>query len=466
MPVFFETGRIKRMWPDYWYRSVSLRENAAFKPEIVWPALRVVIDPQLAEEEPAVNYLAFLRTREAGISVLTRCDENPPSRVGDYFVVIPEATSGSDDAVLLEEEEGGRSVRVMFSAMSNPTAAYNWALASGFDAKEARERQLNVEAAIALEADLYVTDNQFALAQQLNGNVFACTPQEAMSIVGLHQRLNDRLHINVDPVPQTLDLSSAEYVESWGLLPNALQLFAFEGASTARWKDLIKVSQVRLERCLRNRDQILARSIHPGRSFPFDRNDALVERVALNLLSMFDSLARAIKEALALDVQDERCGFTNKAYRQHLPENVKRLLGAQKNVALIRTIAELRNTIHHEALSRAAESDGRGAVKEEYVILPTSKAEDFRANASTLGTTQRWIVKDSDEYGIVLRAVPLIEDLMEQSTTLFETIVFQIQWPGAQRDELKVKIDDPGEWWMHFRPTVDLVSELYGLRPQ
>jgi hypothetical protein len=388
------------MWPDYQIRGDLRREGHAFIPGTKWPDLRVVIDPGLACDEAVREYFAFLRTSDAGVRVLTRSADSSPSRVGDYYVVLPEPMSGNSDASLRIRVESGRASRAMFSAMKNRVAAHNWASAGGFNPDEARERQLDVEAAIALEADIYVTDNRFALTQKLNGDVFACSPSEAMAIVGLHQRLQGRLLINTDVVPQSLDLSAAEYVASWGLLPNTLELFALEESSqpdSVRWKDLVRVARVRLERCLRARDQILVRGIHPNLSFPFDSNDALVERVALNLSAMFDALARAIKEAHTLQLNEDRCSFTRSDFRRLLPERAKRLLGTQKNMALLRTIGVLRNTIHHEALSHAAEGDGRGRVKENYVVLPASNAEEFREYAATLGNESQWIAKDFDD---------------------------------------------------------------------
>lgn len=458
----------RRMWPDYKIRGDLRKEGHAFIPNAKWPDLRVVIDPDLTSDPAIVDYFAFLRTRDSGVMVFTRGSDSLPSRVGDYYVVLPDATSGSADAGIRLRVEAGWASRAMFSAINNTISAYNWALAGGFDPDAARERQLDVEAASALKADIYITDNRFALAQRFNGGVFACSPSEAMAIVGLHQRLQGGLLIDTDVVPLSLDLSSAEYVASWGLLPNTLELFALEGSSqreSVRWKDLIRVAHVRLERCLRARDQILVRGIHPNHNFPFDSNDALVERVALNLSAMFDTLARAIKEALTLQLNEEKCSFMRPEFRRLLPESTKRLLGTRESIALLRTIGVLRNTIHHESLSHAAEGDSRGRVQENYVVLPASNAEEFRQHATTLGREPEWIAKNSDDWGVVIRAVPLIEDLIRQSVSLFETLVSEVEWPGTVNGELRVRADDPGEWWMYFTPTVSLVCTLYGMRP-
>lgn len=455
------------MWPDYRYRDNSMREAPAFVSSNEWPELRVVLDPLVPRHDAAFEYFDFLRTRAAGIRILTRCDNPLPSRVGDYYVVVPEVPSAGGDAAVRERVEAGQASRAMFSGIRNCNAAYNWAFASGYDPDDARDRHLDVEAAIALKADIYVTEHRFALSQQFTRNVFACSPREAMAVVGLHQRLQDRLLVNSGVFAETLDLSAAEYVQAWGLLPNTLKLFARETplqSDAARWKDLVRVARVRLERCLRARDQILVRSIHPSLSFPFDSNDALVERIALNISGMFDALARAIKEALSLPLREDQCALSRSEFRRLLPESVKNLLGTQKNVALMRAVADLRNTIHHEALSHAAQGDSRGNVEENYVVLPASNAQDFRSWATTLGSTSRWIASDFDDFGLLLRAVPLVEDLMMQSVSLFESVVAQVEWPGTENAQLRVREDDPVEWRMHFTPTVTLVSALYGLK--
>lgn len=457
------------MWPDYRYRDNSMREAPAFVPTNDWPELRVVLDPLVPRDEAAFEYFDFLRTMAAGIRILTRCDDPLPSRIGDYFVVVPEVPSASGDAAVRETTEAGQAWRAMLSGVKNCTAAYNWASASGYDPEEARERHLDVEAAIALKADIYVTDSRFARSQQLTGNVFACSPREAMAIVGLHQRLQGRLMINSGVFAETLDLAAAEYVEAWGLLPNTLKLFSLQTAGeaeAARWKDLVRVARVRLERCLRARDQILVRSIHPSLSFPFDSNDALVERIALNISGMFDALARSIRKVLSLPLRDEQCGLNRPDFKRQLPESMKNLLGTPKNVALMRAVNILRNTIHHEALSHAAQGDSRGNVEENYVVLPASDAEDFRGWARTLGVTSRWIASDFDEFGLNLRAVPVVEDLIKHTVSLFEAVVEQVEWPGTENTALRVREDDPVEWWMHFTPTVTLVSALYGLGPE
>jgi hypothetical protein len=226
---------------------------------------------------------------------------------------------------------------------------------------------------------------------------------------------------------------------------------------------LVRVASVRLERCLRARDQILVSSIHPSLSFPFDSDDALVERIALNISGTFDALARAIREALSLPVREDQCALNKAGFKRHLPERLKNLLGTPQNVAFMRAIADLRNTIHHEALSHAAQGDERGHVEENYVVLPASDAEDFRGWAETLGVTSRWIASDFDDFGLNLRSVPVVEDLIKHTVSLFEAVVAQVDWPGTENAEFRVRDDDPVEWWMHFTPTVTLVSALYGL---
>lgn len=455
------------MWPNYRYHRNSIEETTAFVPSNEWPELSVVLDPLVPRDEAAFGYFDFIRTRAAGIRILTRSDDPLPSRVGDYHVIVPEMPSANGDGAVRERTEAGHALRAMLSGVKNCTAAYNWASAGGYDPEEARVRHLDVEAAIALKADIYVTDDRFALSQQLTGNVFACSPREAMAIIGLHQRLQDRLLVNSGPFAETLDLAAAEYVQAWGLLPNSVKLFSLQApgeTEAAKWKDLVRVARVRLERCLRARDQILVRSIQPAVSFPFDSSDALVERIALNISGMFDALARAIKEALSLQVREDQCALNKRDFKRLLPDGIKNLIGTPKNVALLRAIADLRNTIHHEALSHAAQGDSRGNVEENYVVLPASNAQDFRALAGTLGVTSRWIANDSDDFGVCLKAVPLVEDLMEQSVSLFEAIVAQVEWPGTTIYEHRVREDEPVEWWMHYAPTVTLVSALYGLQ--
>jgi hypothetical protein len=142
---------------------------------------------------------------------------------------------------------------------------------------------------------------------------------------------------------------------------------------------------------------------------------------------------------------------------------VKAAVATSDSLALLRAMSILRNTIHHVGLSHAAESDGLGKISENYVVLPASETTKFRQHAATLQKTSQWIAKDFYEYGLILRPVSLIEDLVTQSVLLFETVVSTLDWPGTIDEDLRVRSDDPVEWWMYYSPTVSLVASLYGL---
>ncbi|MGT2462958.1 hypothetical protein [Sinomonas atrocyanea] len=430
----------------------------------------MVIDPNLALDHVEKRYFAFLRNGDSGVIVLTRVFDGQFRSVGDYEVVLPGEELPGHDATIRERSGDTITGRAAFNAMNNILAAFNWAQHAGFDPDEARDRQLDVEAAIALQADIYVTDNAFALTQTLTGNVFACSVAEALAIIGLQQRLQGRITLDTDPFPTSLGLPAAEYIQAWALLPKTLELFALRedqsGQDIDRWKDLARVGRTRVERCLRARDQILVQSIHPNLAFPFDTVDALVERMALNLSGMFDALARAVNAALSLGCQDHLCSFAGRGFRRTLPPLLRQLVETDRHQALLKTISVLRNTIHHVALSGASAGDDRGRVSENYVLLPTSEAQEFRRHAATLARESRWIASDVDEFGLLLRPVPLIDDLLCESVGLFERLVSVTEWPGTIDETLRIRRDDPGEYWMHYTPTVSLVSRLYGLEPR
>lgn len=458
------------MWPKFQYKGDLRREGHAFQPCFSWPPLRVVIDPNLALDHVEKRYFAFLRNGDSGVIVLTRVFDGQFRSVGDYEVVFPGEESPGRDATVRERTGDTITGRAAFNAMNNILAAFSWAQHAGFDPDEARDRQLDVEAAIALQADIYVTENAFALAQTLTGNVFACSVAEALAIIGLQQRLQGRITLDTGPIPMSVDVAWAEYIQAWALLPKTLELFALRedqpGQDTDRWKDLARVGRTRVERCLRARDQILGQSIHPNLALPFDTVDALVERMALNLSGMFDALARAVNAALSLGHRERSYSFTGDRFRQALPPLLRQLVETDRHQALLKTISVLRNTIHHVALSGASAGDDRGRVSENYVLLPTSEAQAFREQATDLNTTSRWIASDVDEFGLLLRPAPLVDDLLCESVRLFEGLVSVTEWPGTADETLRIRRDDPGEYWMHYTPTVSLVSRLYGLGPK
>lgn len=457
------------MWPEFQYKGDLRRDGHAFQPGFNWPPLRVVIDPNLALDPAGQRYFAFLRTRDTGVRVFTRVLDGQFRSVGDYRVVLPAGGSTARDAAVQQRSGDKVSWRAMLSAMNNTLAAFNWAESVGLDPDEARNRQLDVEAAIALEADIYITDNAFALTQTLNRDVFACTPQEATAIVGLHQRLQGSIILDTEPIPMSLGLPENEYIQARALLPNTLGLFALQpdqhDQDATRWKDLARVSYTRIERCLRARDQILVQSIHPNLAYPFDPVDALVERVALNLSGMFDALARAINDALSLGREERLCSFVRGDFRSPLPAPLQELVGMDSAQALLSAVGVLRNTIHHLGLSEASAGDRRGRVSENYVVLPTSEAQKFRRHATILDTTANWTIGEIDDFGLCLKPVPLINDLLNESVLLFEDLVAKTDWPGTVDETQRIRRDDPGEYWMYYTPTVCQLSRLYGLEP-
>lgn len=451
------------MWPDFRVHDDLRRNGHAFRPTLDWPELRVGVDPDAAGDELADGYLEFLRSFDSGVRVLTRVEGPGLARVGDYFVIAPGEGLSEEHGGVQERTPEGSTLHGIFSARNNIAAAFNWANAKGYDPQSARNRQLDIEAATALKADLYVSDSPFALSHTFSRDAFACTPLEAMAVVGLDQRLRGRVVVEEAPFSRTLNLWQVEMIEAWALLPESLELFYRDRvqSDSQRWRDLIRVAAVRLERALRSRDQALARSIHPNHPFPFEREDALVERITVNLSAMFDALARAINDALNMNFDEWQCSFSpSKKFFQKLPSEVASVLSSDDARALLNAISTLRNTIHAESLGEAAQGDSQGRVRENYVVLPKSEAVRFREQCERLGTSHVWIAFDFDDLGLNLKPVRLIEDLIPLAVKLFQSLVAVVSWPGSPSP--LPRRDDP-EDWLHHEPTVRLVKALYGI---
>ncbi|MFF2299797.1 hypothetical protein [Arthrobacter sp. NPDC058127] len=77
----------------------------------------------------------------------------------------------------------------------------------------------------------------------------------------------------------------------------------------------------------------------------------------------------------------------------------------------------------------------------------------------------RWTAGESDEYGLRLKPVPLINDLLDESVLLFEDLVAKTDWPGTVDETQRIRRHDPGEYWMYYTPKVCQLSRLYGLEP-
>jgi hypothetical protein len=299
-----------------------------------------------------------------------------------------------------------------------------------------------VQAAEAMGAELLVTDEPFALTNRGTRETHATNARDALAVVGLRQRLSGSGLLWSREISMPLGLQSLEIMESWRLLPRTHDLFgAAKSNDSEKWLSRLRVGFARVQRCLRIRDRILVRAINPEGTLPFDSPDALVEGLALQISGMFDSLAVAVGEVLALDVSGQSARFSNRSYRRMLPHDI-RLVINQRALRFLTAISLLRNTIHGEPLGAAARGDDRGAV-ERLLVLVSAEADELRQILPILRPDIELGVTDLGNLGIALDPVQVVETIVPFAVGLFEGIVSATPWPVTNERPDRPRLDDP-----------------------
>lgn len=425
--------------------------------------MRVVIDPLISLDEDTIRYVEILRSDDPNITVLRRFDDAQDLQSeGDYAVIEPHQLHTRNGWGGVTEMRDGRARnRAIPYAENNIQSAYNWAAHYGLDPDEARAREPDAQAAISLDADLYVTDNAFALHGMRMRS--ACTVADAFAVIGLHQRLRSRVLVGTVH-PRFISTWMAEHIQAIGVLPSVSAQFADDDAPRPSDETLalLRAMLVRVKRALASRDRLLVCSLHPDGILGFEGPDELVERTVVSLQGLFDAAARALNAELREPFPLARVTFADKVFRAALPDPVRALLEQRENRTLLQLISALRNTIHNEPFGRAA-FEKSGEV-EALVTLEGEPATKFRALAAQRGQTDRWtLFEDAPaipgrELEVVLRPVPLVDDLIALSCQLANALIAAAPWatrsfhPSASPED-----------WSTYPPYADAVRRGYGL---
>ncbi|WP_350350645.1 hypothetical protein ABS642_14390 [Microbacterium sp. A8/3-1] len=424
--------------------------------------MRIVVDPLLPLDEATKRYFELLGVHDQSLQLLRRREKKSLQSAGDYAVIAPaEINTDNGWGGVIEMNENGTRRSGIPYAENNKESAYNWADAYGLDAEEARERSLDAQAAIALNAHVYVTDNAYAL-HGLTMRI-ACTPQDALAVIGLHQRLRSHVLVGLDE-PRIISTWMAEHTQAITMLPAVSA--QFEGRQGIRPHDetlaLLRAMLIRLKRALGARDRLLVSSLHPDGLLGFEEPDELVERTVVSLQGIFDAAGRALNNELVEPAAQAAASFARKDFRRVLPDSVRDILDHQDNRALLRVISVLRNTIHNEPFGRAAYEE-HGEV-ESLATLEGEPAVAFRMLAAQLGRTQRWTYFEDQpsrpgrERELVLRPLPLIEDLIVLSAQLANALITAAPWALYPSPA-----EESSENWSTYPPFSDSVRRGYGL---
>lgn len=453
----------RTVWDGLRRRSRSRSsEPSAFDVAGDVPVMRIVVDPLVPLDEATTRFFEVLRAHDPSIQLLRRREQESLESVGDYAVIPPsELDIDNGWGGVIEVRDSGPRRTGIPHAENNIEAAYNWAKAYGLDPDEARTRSLDAQAAISLDAHLYVTDNTYAL-HGLTMRI-ACTPQDALAVIGLHQRLRSRVVVGVDD-PRIISTWMAEHTQAITMLPAVSAQFGDGHGMRPRDETLalLRAMLIRLKRALGARDRLLVSSLHPDGLLGFEEPDELVERTVISLQGIFDAAARALNSELVEPAAFAAVSFARKDVRKMLPESVRDLLDHQDNRALLQVIAALRNTIHNEPFGRAAFEES-GEV-EALATLEGEPAITFRGLSAQLGRTQRWTLFEDQlpmpgrEAEVVLRPLPLVEDLIVLSARLANSLIAAAPWALPSSSPTTSPED-----WSTYPPFSHAVRRGYGL---
>lgn len=443
------------MWPSLPFASRRSSDASPFSPSVEWPTLRVVVDPDAEIPSDVSRYLELLRRGDSKVRLLRRVQEGELVDTGDYEVIPPGPETGGEYGGVRERRKDGVALIGIPSARNNIAAAYNWAQHYGFDPDEAQARQLDAEAALSLDADVYLTDNAFLLRQPRP--MAAASVAETLAVIGLHQRVRSRVILG-EGFGGVLGTWQVEMIQARALLPESARAFTATGAPLPSGAvRLVGAACQRLGRALRARDQLLLSSVQRVRSFGVDDPDDAVERVAIALQGMFDALARALNESLGGPLPVGSVGFHQKTFLKSIPESSRQVASDPRVRALRGVIAELRNTVHHEPVGRAA-SEVRGRL-EELVTLPRTSAERFLLNADELGHRERWVAFDVEQTGLALRPIALCDDIITEAATSANRLLASFPWSEPADDSGEA--DDSN--WLENAEYLAMNQHLYGL---
>ena len=447
------------MLHDYRYQGRGRRQGgAAFSPGASWGVLRILLVDNAVDPDDKAMW-DLISARDDNVQVLTPCQSDEATRPGDISLLY---TSEGCLRGAREIKERGFSDHAIFWALENSQNAGRLAEQLHFDGTRAARTHDLVQAAEAMGAELLVTNEPFALTNRGTRETHATNPVDALAVVGLRQRLSGSGQLWSSEICMPLGLHSLEIMESWRLLPRTHDLFGVDRSNySERWLSRLRVGFTRVQRCLRIRDRILVHAINPEDALPFDSPDALVEGLALQISGMFDSLAVAVGEALALEVRDQSARFSNRAYRRMLPPEFEPIID-QRALTFLTAISLLRNTIHGEPLGAAARGDDRGSV-ERLLVLVSAEADQLRGILPILRPDIDLGVTDLGDLGVALDPVQVVETIVPFAVGLFEAIVGATPWPVSSDRPDGPRLDDPIEDPYHFPLFQEQNRRYYGL---
>jgi hypothetical protein len=222
-----------------------------------------------------------------------------------------------------------------------------------------RQEILEAKSHGALYRDIFVTSSAFLLKNKDKLNELnICTPKEALKIIGLYLRMNEKFEwiSHIEGIEQ-FTTSKRMFFQflSRGLLPNSWKYLSGLGLHDKHEKLISLGWSVlnRYSRALQARDEIGRLFYMPKTSSSEDQTAYHFDYLTILLTAALDVQALIINEVYNLGLKENNCGLRrdqfNKAInRNPSTSNFKTLLNNNRN--FINILHDLRNKIHSVSL--------------------------------------------------------------------------------------------------------------------
>jgi hypothetical protein len=430
-------------------------ERIPFSARVMMPGLTCLLDPQTQLDEISEGYFQLLRRPSVSdhvqieVSTLSLSDSAPAE------ASIWRLTSTTADAYQFERRST-ESVRHTASIPRSPAMLAAFMAHGDHDYSDALPRFMSWELALeSEEIGLLITDREPIGGFGVRQDVIICCPDDAMALVGLHQRLTGTVVTVQDGRPTLQRPDWIGHLATRALVPELMNASRSISDTLEGPAALLGSAKLRLERTLSARDELLARGLMGTRYLPFAHPQDLLERIALGLMAMFDATARAMNQHYAMNLAPSGCSFRRSTFTSKLPAEIKNVVDQDPFRASLQAVAILRNTIHADHLGIGTWGSGARDFMEHVAYVPRSVSTAFVTSCTALGVRDRWI-RELPGYehpgGTAVLAVRVGDELLQLALRSLRSLLAPVaaMRPFEDRD-------------VHYSEAPDLLATLLKL---
>lgn len=287
-----------------------------------------------------------------------------------------------------------------------------------------------------LEADIYITRRPYLLdgSPIVRGRgVTVCTPEDAISAVGLYLRAQYEFVIPTGEKKFTMTLNRGLFfwVGTRELLPEGWRWFSAcvhhsKGAKDDKLQYLGGATLSRVQRALELRDQVYTALNSVANNDINDEALGIFDNVLTVLMGAVDATARVAHCVGGLDdAKANQAGWQREGWLKKLekvsPELKKIIEPGTHNWHRLVILSKLRNSIHGEPIRAMTKQDSEKS--ETIIALPSDDEKDILASMDALGGRDAWGVKPLTFNFNEVQPGVLVDKLFEEVLTLLNDIM-------------------------------------------